>query len=91
MDTYVSGPRITRFTASVFLWKFKKAVSYQLSAVSPNLRRMMLIPDSFIAGGSKSTHATTPTRSGGLAVANGHVCSGAWDNALYCFGLPLEI
>ena len=46
---------------------------------------MMVIADSFIAGGSKST------RSGGLAVANRHVCFGTWDNTIYCFGLPLEI
>ena len=31
------------------------------------------------------------THSSGLAVANGHVCFGTWDNTLYCFGFPIEI
>ncbi len=31
------------------------------------------------------------THSGGLAVANGHVCFGTWDNTLYCFGLPVDL
>lgn len=31
------------------------------------------------------------TRSSGLAVANGHVCFGTWDNTLYCFGLPIDL
>ncbi len=34
---------------------------------------------------------TSATLSGGLAIANGHVCFGAADTTLYCFGLPLEI
>jgi hypothetical protein len=34
---------------------------------------------------------TSFVHSSGLAVANGHVCFGTWDNTLYCFGLPIEI
>jgi outer membrane protein assembly factor BamB len=34
---------------------------------------------------------TSFAHSSGLAVANGHVCFGTWDNTLYCFGLPIEI
>jgi outer membrane protein assembly factor BamB len=34
---------------------------------------------------------TSFTHSSGLAVANGHVCFGTWDNTLYCFGIPTDI
>ena len=34
---------------------------------------------------------TSFVHSSGLAIANGHVCFGTWDNTLYCFGFPIEI
>jgi hypothetical protein len=40
---------------------------------------------------SSGNAITSFSYSSGLAVANGHVCFGTWDNQLYCFGLPLEI
>jgi hypothetical protein len=40
---------------------------------------------------SSGDTVTSYVHSSGLAVANGHVCFGTWDNTLYCFGLPLEI
>jgi outer membrane protein assembly factor BamB len=39
---------------------------------------------------SSGDTVTSITRSSGLAVANGHVCFGAADGTLYCFGIPFE-
>ena len=40
---------------------------------------------------SSGSIVDTFTHSSGLAVANGHVCFGTWDNTLYCFGLPVDL
>src|SRR5207302_905483 len=40
---------------------------------------------------SSGDAVTSFVHSGGLGMANGHVCFGTFDNTLYCFGLPIEI
>lgn len=40
---------------------------------------------------SSGSDITSFVHSGGLGMANGHVCFGTWDNTLYCFGIPIEI
>jgi outer membrane protein assembly factor BamB len=40
---------------------------------------------------SSSEAIPSAALSGGLSVANGHVCFTTSDNVLYCFGLPIEI
>jgi outer membrane protein assembly factor BamB len=40
---------------------------------------------------SSGDTVTSFTHSSGLAVANGHVCFGTFDNTLYCFGIPTDI
>ncbi len=40
---------------------------------------------------SSGSAVTSFVHSGGLGLANGHVCFGTSDNTLYCFGIPIEI